>query len=141
MPLTNSAGSFHESFAEEAFRSDDQAVAHSQLTAFMQWCEVRTGQHLPDHAAMDRFSVEDFRRFWRLFLEWSDLPWHGGVEPVCVGDACETARFFPDLRLNYAECLLTGSPGQAVLTACHANGSRDRLTRGGLRCTVARLAK
>ncbi|MEH2497522.1 acetoacetyl-CoA synthetase [Bradyrhizobium sp. AZCC 1678] len=141
MPLTNSAGSFHESFAEGAFRSNDQAVAHSQLTAFMQWCEVRTGQHLPDHAAMDRFSVEDFRRFWRLFLEWSDLPWHGEVEPVCVGDACETARFFPDLRLNYAECLLTGSPGQSVLTACHANGSRDRLTRGALRCTVARLAK
>ncbi|MBR1250247.1 acetoacetate--CoA ligase [Bradyrhizobium sp. AUGA SZCCT0169] len=140
LPLTNSARSFHESFEEAALPSDDQAVAHSQLTAFMQWCEVRTGQHLPDHSAMDRFSVEEFRNFWRLFLEWSDLPRHGALEPVCVGDACETARFFPDLRLNYAECLLAGSPDQTVLTACHAGGSRDRFTRGALRIAVARLA-
>jgi acetoacetyl-CoA synthetase len=118
----------------------EESVAHSQLTAFMQWCEVRTGQPLPDHAAMDRFSVEEFRSFWRLLLEWSGLPRDGAVDPVCVGDACETARFFPDLRLNYAECLLAGSPDQPVLTACHAGGSRDRFTRGALRIAVARLA-
>jgi acetoacetyl-CoA synthetase len=118
----------------------EESVAHSQLTAFMQWCEVRTGQPLPDHAAMDRFSVEEFRSFWRLLLEWSGLPRDGAVDPVCVGDACATARFFPDLRLNYAECLLAGSPDQSVLTACHAGGSRDRFTRGALRVAVARLA-
>src|SRR5260370_3553424 len=89
---------------------------------------------------MDRFSVEGFRSFWRLFLQWSGLPRDGAVDPVCVGDACETARFFPDLRLNYAECLLAGSPDQAVLTACHAGGSRDRFTRSALRIAVARLA-
>jgi len=125
---------------EVVFRPDDQAVAHPQLTAFRQWCEARTGQNLPDHAAMDRFSVEEFRSFWRFFLEWSDLPRDGAVDPVCVGDACETARFFPELRLNYAECLLAGSPDQRVLTACHAGGSRDRFTRGALRVAVARLA-
>src|SRR6266545_1866031 len=125
---------------EVVFWPDGQAVAHSQLTAFRRWCEDRTGQHLPDHAAMDRFSVEEFRSFWRLLLEWSDLPRDGALDPVCVGDACETARFFPDLRLNYAECLLAGSPDQPVLTACHAGGSRDRFTRGALRVAVARLA-
>jgi acetoacetyl-CoA synthetase len=122
------------------FRPDDQAVAHSQLSAFRRWCEVRTGQQLPDHAAMDRFSVTEFRSFWRLFLEWCDLPREGAVERVCVGDACETARFFPDLRLNYAECLLASSPDQPILTACHAGGSRDGFTRGALRVAVARLA-
>ena len=119
---------------------DDQAVANSQLTDFRQWCEARTGRHLPDHAAMDRFSVEEFRSFWRCFLEWSGLPRVGAADPVCVGDACETAGFFPDLRLNYAECLLAGSPDQPVLTACHADGSRDRFTRGALRVAVSRLA-
>ncbi|MGY8661363.1 acetoacetate--CoA ligase [Bradyrhizobium sp. UFLA05-109] len=122
------------------FWPDDQTVAHSQLTAFRRWCEVRTGRSLPDHAAMDRFSVAEFRSFWRLFLEWSDLPRDGTLDPVCVGDACETARFFPDLRLNYAECLLAGSPDQPALMAYHAGGSRDRFTRGELRVAVARLA-
>jgi acetoacetyl-CoA synthetase len=125
---------------EVVYRPDDWAVAHSQLTAFRQWCEARTGQNLPAHAAMDRFSVKEFRSFWRLFLEWCDLPREGAVEPVCVGDACETARFFPDLRLNYTECLLVGSPDQPVLTACHGGGSRERFTRGALRVAVAGLA-
>ncbi|MDH2355113.1 acetoacetate--CoA ligase [Bradyrhizobium sp. SSUT112] len=120
---------------------DTLGVTHSQLTAFRQWCEAQTGQDLPDHAAMDRFSVEDFRSFWRLLLEWSDLPLEGAAEPVCIGDDCETARFFQNLRLNYAECLLSGSPVQPVLTACHADGSRDRFTRGALRVAVDRLAK
>ena len=123
------------------FRPDEHAGALSQLTAFSQWCEARTGRQLRDHAAMDRFSVENFRSFWRLFLEWSDLPRDGAAEPICVGDACETARFFPDLRLNYVECLLAGSPDQPALTACHADGSRERFTRGALRVTVDRLAK
>jgi acetoacetyl-CoA synthetase len=89
---------------------------------------------------MDSFSVQEFRSFWRLFLEWCDLPREGAGEPVCAGDSCETARFFPNLRLNYAECLLAGSPDQPVLTACHAGGRRDRFTRGALRVAVARLA-
>jgi acetoacetyl-CoA synthetase len=128
------------SLEEVVFGSDDQAVARSQLTTFRRWCEARTGQHLPGHAAMDRFSVEEFRSFWQFFLEWSDLPREGAVDPVCVGDACETARFFPDLRLNYTECLLAGNPDQPVLTACHADGSRDRFTRGALRVAAAQLA-
>lgn len=79
---------------------DSRPLACSQLTAFSRWCETRIGRKLPDHAAMDRFSVQEFRSFWRLFLEWCHLPQEGAVDPVCVGDACETARFFPDLRLN-----------------------------------------
>ena len=129
---------------------NDRAVAHlqltacrrdSQLTAFIRWCEMRTGHILPDHAAMDRFSVDDFRRFWRLFVEWSDLPRDGAIEPVCVGDACESALFFPELRLNYAECLLAGPPGQQIVTACHPDGRRDRFTRGAMRLAVARLSR
>lgn len=119
---------------------DSPRLACSQLTAFTRWCETRIGRKLPDHAAMDRYSVQEFRSFWRLLLEWCHLPWEGTVDPVCVGDACETARFFPDLRLNYAECLLAGSPEEPALTARHAGGGRDTYTRGSLRVAVARLA-
>lgn len=119
---------------------DKRPLAHSQLTGFTHWCETRIGQKLSDHAAMDRFSVQEFRSFWRLFMEWCDLPKEGAADPVCVGDACETARFFPDLRLNYAECLLAGSAEEQVLTACHAGGARDTYTRGALRVAAARLA-
>ncbi|WP_284275666.1 AMP-binding protein [Bradyrhizobium iriomotense] len=128
------------SLDEVVLGPDDRPLAHSQLTDFTRWCETRIGQKLSDHAAMDRFSVREFRSFWRLFLEWCHLPGEGAVDPVCVGDACETARFFPNLRLNYAECLLAGSPEERVLTARHGDGSRDTYTRGALRIAAARLA-
>lgn len=124
---------------EPAFLPDAAAIALSQLTAFMRWCEAKVGQHFPDHEAFDRFSVEEFRVFWHLFLCWSGLPREGEVDPVCVGASCEGARFFPNLHLNYAECVLSGDPHLPAVTTCHAGRQPDRLTRGELRIMVARL--
>jgi acetoacetyl-CoA synthetase len=122
------------------FSPGPRTVSRSQLMAFREWCERMTGRRFPDYAAFDRFSVDEFREFWRLFLEWSGLPREGAVEPVCIGEDCETARFFPQLRLNYAECLLAGDPDQQVLTARHQDGRRECFTRGKLRTQVAQLA-
>ena len=92
------------------FWPDDQAVAHSQLTAFRRWCEARTGRTCP---IMLRWTVSR----WRSSAAFGASSWSG---PNCPATArstrsvsampCETARFFPDLRLNYAECVLTGNP-------------------------------
>ncbi|MDB5396619.1 MAG: acetoacetyl-CoA synthetase [Rhodospirillales bacterium] len=115
-------------------------VERSLLAQFWKWCEAETSRRYPDYDAFDRFSVEKFRDFWRLFLRWSELPWEADAEPVCVGDFCETATFFPDVRLNYAECLLDGTPDLPAVTTCHADGGRHRLTRGELKAKVAALA-
>ncbi len=126
---------------EPVFCPPAATVASSQLTAFMQECAAATGQRFPDAATFDRFAVAEFRQFWRLFLSWSGLPLDGSLDPVCVGDAGETARFFPELRLDYAECLLAGDPDRPALTARHADERQERLTRGELRAKVAALAK
>jgi len=49
------------------------AVAQSQMTDFICFCEETTGWRFEDAAAFHRFSVQDYRLFWRLFLEWSEL--------------------------------------------------------------------
>ncbi|MDQ2803819.1 MAG: GNAT family N-acetyltransferase [Pseudomonadota bacterium] len=59
---------------------------------------------------------------------------------MCVGDVCATARFFPDLRLNYAEALLHRAARLPAILSCHAGGRCERLTRGELQGKVARLA-
>ena len=62
---------------------------------------------------------------------------------MCLGDSCESASFFPNLRLNYTEALLAdraGSDDHPALTACHGNGRTERLTRGELRESALRLA-
>jgi len=115
-------------------------VSRSQLTEFLRYCETMLSRAFADYRAFDRFSVQDFRRFWRLFLCWSEITQEGEIDPVCVGESGEDARFFPRLRLNYAENLLSGDSERPAVTGCHSGGRREHLTRGELRARVARLA-
>jgi acetoacetyl-CoA synthetase len=90
------------------------------------------------------FSVSEYRRFWSLFLEWSDPLRDGDPEPACTDDRCETATFFPNLRLNYAENLLhSRSPEddeRIAVIARHGAGPAQRIQRGELRERVRTLA-
>jgi acetoacetyl-CoA synthetase len=101
---------------------------------------MSTGQSFQDWGAFHDFSVRDFRAFWHLFLEWSDLACEGDPEPVCASDDCEQARFFPNLRLSYVENLLAGEPKAPAITARHGGGGCERITRGALRARVSKLA-
>jgi acetoacetyl-CoA synthetase len=127
------------------YESPASSVAASQMTSFIAALQAHTGRTFDNYASLHDFSVREYRTFWRSFVKGSqDLVYSGEIEPVCVGDECETARFFPGLRLNYADNLLNLSIANAdapALTACHADGRHVHLTRGELRERVARLAQ
>ncbi|HXZ09120.1 MAG TPA: AMP-binding protein, partial [Paraburkholderia sp.] len=114
------------------------------MTAFAAALSARAGVDLSDYAALHAFSVQHYPTFWRSLVEsMTGLDYAGDLEPVCVGDEVEHARFFPKLELNYADNLLGTAiaPADApALTACHADGRRVRMTRGELRERVERLA-
>ena len=122
----------------------DARATPSQRTAFRRFCAERTGRRFGDDAAFHAFSVAEYRRFWLLFLEWSDLIYEGVPEPVCTHDSCEHATFFPELRLSYAENLLridTPEDGERpALVAHRADGPSEQLTRRELRRRVRVLA-
>lgn len=115
-------------------------VSRSQLTEFLRYCETMSGRVFADYGAFDQFAVQDFRQFWRLFLCWSEISQEGEIDPVCGGESLEGARFFPHLRLNYAENILSGAPERPAVTGCHSGGRHEHLTRGELRAKVVRLA-
>ena len=116
----------------------------TQLAAFRARCERLAGRSLADPADLHSFSIGSARSFWRELLDWSGLPWSGSAERVLVGDAVETARFFPDVRLNYAEALLGPRPdvddGATALTSVHADRGTERLSRRELRGAVTATA-
>src|SRR5438876_11885296 len=114
-----------------AFQPNSASLTQSQLTSFMRHSEAETWRHFGDYAAFEDFAKEEFCQFWRLFLSWSKLTYEGDIEPVCAGDSCENATFFPNLRLNYAELLLAanGDANRPAITACHGDGRREQLTR------------
>src|SRR6478672_5700221 len=81
-----------------------------QLAGFRALCQQAAGHPLRTVSDMHAFSIEEPELFWRNLLDWSGLPWSGSADTVLVGDDVETAQFFPDLRLNYAEAVLRRLP-------------------------------
>src|SRR5882672_4569131 len=120
------------------------AVAQSQMTDFICFCEETTGWRFADAAAFHRFSVQETRLFWRLFLEWSQMEVEGAYEPVCAGDSCETAVFFPNLHLSFVQNLLGSRTSEdrmhAAITACNERGERIVWSREELTQRVLLLA-
>ncbi len=117
-------------------------AGRTQMAAFTRHCAERTGRAFPDYATLFRFSVEEGPRFWSLFLEWAGLVAEGEAAPAILGSEVATARFFPGLRLNYAENLLApGADDAPAVTAIDEAGRRVTLTRGELRAQVAATAR
>ena len=119
-------------------------IRRPQVADFRDRAEVAAGRDLGNAVALHEWSVQEFRDFWRLFLDWAGPAWEGSADPVCTGDDVETAVFFPAVSLNYAENLLRPLPGvddgAVCLTSVHGDGSRDRWTRAELREDVDRTA-
>ncbi|WP_395665765.1 AMP-binding protein [Methylocella sp.] len=126
------------------FTPSAEDVAATPLSAFMRRMSERTGRDFPDYRDFEAFAIEDFRAFWGGLLDWSRLPHEGDAGRVCVGDDCETAQFFPDLRLNYAECLLRrigpDDDSRPALRSCRPERQTVATTRGELRRRVEALA-
>src|SRR5436190_21122860 len=55
------------------FRPDVAAIAGSQLTAFMHYCETVAGQNFAEYTRFEQFSVDEFHKFWDLFLCWAEV--------------------------------------------------------------------
>ena len=108
-----------------------ERVAQSQLTAFQR----RVG--VADWEALYAHSLAEPDRFWRELLDFSEVPTSGSAEPIRVGDAIETATYFPGLRLSYAETLLRG---RGAVVSVTEEGDRVTLTADALDARVRRLA-
>ncbi|QBR00760.1 acetoacetate--CoA ligase [Paraburkholderia pallida] len=129
---------------EPIYRPSPERVAASQMTAFAAALQTHSGVPLPDYPTLHALSVTQYRTFWRFFIDWCEgLDLAGNPEPVCIGNECESATFFPNLELNYADNLLREIPASVnayALTACHADGREVRMTRTELRARVAQVA-
>jgi acetoacetyl-CoA synthetase len=121
-------------YRQPVWRPDAKNL-QSQMAAFIRYCESRAGCSFASYDNFHLFSVEHFRSFWRYFLDWSGLPYTGDPTVVCTDDRLEQASFFPDLRLNYAQALLSGAicpDDSPALRSCRPYGVVEHLSRAEL---------
>lgn len=97
---------------------------------------IKEQKHLYD------WSIGNIEDFWAGLLEWSGLRWSGSARRVLIGTDIETARFFPDLTLNFADNIL--NPGfddaSGAVTTIGSDGECRTFSRSELREVVERAA-
>ncbi|MEZ5066459.1 MAG: acetoacetate--CoA ligase [bacterium] len=122
---------------------DPAAARNCRLAAFRAFAAARVGRPL-DGDDLDTWARTEWRDFWTAFLAWADPLRDGADSPACNGDEIATARFFPGLRLNYAENVLREIPeaeDRPAVIAADETGARVELTRRELRRRVIATAR
>ena len=116
-------------------------VAASNLTRYASHVRERHGAPGGDYASLWRWSVDERETFWSSLLEFAEVIHTPGRAPVLRDrDRMPGARWFEDMRLNYAENLLARRGEVAALVFRDERGVRRELSRDQLRDEVARIA-
>jgi len=88
-----------------------EQIASAPIEHLRQWCADTFQVNLPDHDALQAWSVDHPNAFWSAIWELGGVIGERGERVLVNGDRMIDARFFPDAKLNFAENLLrrTGS--------------------------------
>ena len=117
-----------------------ERAAGARLTAFWKHVESTRGVRAADYDALWRWSTTDLTGFWGSVLEFFDVGYDGSPVTVLADDRMPGARWFPDLRVSFAEQALRWTGKQDALVAVHESGATRRLTRDELRAQVGAAA-
>jgi len=112
---------------------------------------AESGTGAPDAAApytaWHRWSGDQREEFWGAWLAYAAVQWEGAARPVATGGHAMAPvqrggpRWFPGVRLNFAENLLAGADADRVMIARDERGRRRELARGELRASAAAFAR
>jgi acetoacetyl-CoA synthetase len=117
-----------------------ERVAASRLSRYRDGLRATSGLPLDDADALWRWSVEDLPGFWRSVLDLFEVGYDGSAGVVLADERMPGTRWFPDLRLSYAEHALSHTGDREALVAVHESGAVRRLTRDELRAQVGSAA-
>jgi acetoacetyl-CoA synthetase len=110
-------------------------LASHQLSDFARFVAARTGRDFRyDYAALHEWSVGDRGAFWTSVIEYCGLVYEGSLSPALLdGQRLPGARWFPELRLNYAENLLRHPTAHDAVITCDEAGNHRTYSYGDLR--------
>lgn len=126
---------------EVVWRPGTELLEGSQLARYVRTLEDE-GRDFPDYATLHRWSVEHLEDFWRSVVELSDVQYDGELEPVLPDGAMPGAKWFPAMRLNYAEHLLRHEDTERPALLCvREDGTTEEVGWAELRRSAGALAQ
>jgi len=113
-----------------------------QLADFSRWLMETRQLYFHSYQQLHQWSVEAREQFWQAYLEYSGITLLAAdVNPVLVrGQHLWLDRWFPGVRLNYAQNLLAFNDAHTALLFVDEFGHEDALSYAELNIRVAHLA-
>jgi acetoacetyl-CoA synthetase len=119
-----------------------ERIAGTRITEFMAGLEQRgVAEFGGDYFAFHRWSVACPEQFWNALWDYSGVIAEGDREPTLQNpEKFPGARWFPGVKLNFAENLLRYRDDRTALVSLLENGERRTLSYADLYLKVAQLA-
>jgi len=126
--------------ARPIWEPSKERIERANLSRFIRFVQPNH-QEVTDHASLYDFSIRQPEEFWRAVWEFCGIRSSGDFEPVLVdGDKMPGARWFPGVRLNFAQNLLRHKDDRVALIARNEWGHKREITYTQLHDEVGRLA-
>ena len=115
-------------------------IANSAMTKFENYFSDILQTEFTSYSDFHNHSIENSDHFWRAIITFFDLIYEGELEPVNTDSGFNHYGWFPKVRLNYAENLLSkGHPSDCALHYIHESGHQQKLSYAQLTTAVASL--
>ncbi|HZP65638.1 MAG TPA: acetoacetate--CoA ligase, partial [Rudaea sp.] len=128
--------------AKPIWEPGKERVEAANINRFMRFVREQTGNDdIRRYAPLYDFSVRQPERFWQLVWEFCGIRATGDFGDVLVdGDKMPGARWFPNVRLNFAQNLLRYKDDRIALVARNEWGHKREFTYAELHAVVGKLA-
>jgi len=119
-----------------------ERIERANINRFMRFVRESTGnEDIRRYAPLYDFSVRYPDKFWPLVWEFCGIRASGDHEPVLVdGDRMPGARWFPNVKLNFAQNLLRHKDDRVAIVFRNEWGHKRELTYAELHAEVGRVA-
>jgi len=115
-----------------------ERMERANLSRFVRFVQERE-HSVEDYGSLQDFSVRSPAAFWRAVWEFVGVRAHGDWEPALVNaHAMPGAKWFPEVRLNFAQNLLRNKDERTALLFRSETGLTEEISYSELRAQVSR---
>jgi acetoacetyl-CoA synthetase len=118
-----------------------QEYPSSNMESFLHMINNRFNLKLNSYEDLHKWSVENLEKFWDACWDYVGVMGKKGSRVRNYSERMIDAEFFPDGRVNFAECCLNNEGNDSAVVFTQEHTRSEEITWNGLRDNVSSLAE
>jgi len=121
--------------------ADDACVTSHMGRYLAHVQEMYPEEGVVDFDTLFSWSIREYQQFWSDWLQYSGVVFEGTSQPVLEQPKMPGAKFFPSVKLNFAENLLDKRGAGLAILGISESRATEKLSWDNLRQQVAQVAQ